>query len=109
MKEDIFGSDENVETFFRTPKQPPKNLKEIFESLAGIAPEIAPGIDKRKRLAAEFSKLDSSAIGRPESELLPLYEEMAFNICTDDLLEKVFNGSTAEQRWKMVEPLTWMK
>lgn len=84
------------------------SLKQVFEDLVEHVPELKQGIDKREASARECAKKDAPFLNKPEQELVKLYEELFFNICTDELLDKCI-AATAQERWNMAEPLTWFK
>jgi hypothetical protein len=80
---------------------------EYIKSLSEFLPELKEGNEKRIALAEKYAKLDAPILGKDEAELRKLYEVLYLNICTDELLKRCSDGSTAQQRWNMVEPFTW--
>lgn len=84
-----------------------KPLKEVFSEMEKVMPELGGGIAKRREMAEKFAALDAPVLKKDVAELRKLYEELFFNIATDELLEKCGDGITAQQRWNLVEPFTW--
>lgn len=83
-----------------------KTAEELRQAFAEF-PECQAGIDKRETLAENCAQLDAPILGKSVDELRKWYTVMFFNIATDEMLVKCSAQSTAEQRWNMVEPLTW--
>lgn len=82
-------------------------MEDHIKKMAEFVPELEEGNKERAELADKYAKLDAPILGKDEAELRKLYGELFFNICTDELLKKCSEGSTAQQRWNMVEPFTW--
>lgn len=82
-------------------------LHDLFKALESEIPELAEGTRKREALADNCAQLDAPILKKPVDELRKLYLELFMNIATDELLVKCSAQSTAQQRWSLVEPLTW--
>lgn len=83
-------------------------LKSLAEFLPGEAgSEVRQELKSREEAAARYAKEDAPLLQKPEEELRKLYEVLFMNIVTNELFKQCSEGSTAHQRWKMVEPFTW--
>lgn len=83
-----------------------KSLMKVFDDMVDKVPELKEGIAKRKAAARECARKDAAILNKPEEELAKLYQELFFNICTDELLDGCI-AATAQERWNVAEPLTW--
>lgn len=86
------------------------NLKEMFREMEKLDPELGrelkDGSDKREEAAKRCAKQDAPVLKKPEAELVKLYEQLFFNIATDELFQQCADA-TPQARWNMVEPFTW--